>query len=98
MESKAEYHLDITPADVWADYAKALDMDDLEPYDPSWKSCNELAEIAAQGGVMISPKTVETQAKRAVAAGTMERQWQMRETTGGPRRMAVYRVVKHDSK
>jgi len=93
-EREPERQLDITEGDVWADFRAAMQMDSVMPYDPSWKSLQEIADIATENGVSISRKTVEGQAKRAVAEGRMERQWQMRETTAGPRRLTVYRVVK----
>ena len=93
---QAEPHeLPITPADVWADYSAALELDVVQPFDASWKSVYEIMALAAASGLTISRKTAQVQAQRAVAAGRMERQWQMRETTAGPRRMVVYRVVEN---
>ena len=85
--------LPITTADIWADYSAALELDAVQPFDASWKSVYEIMALAADCGLTISRKTAQVQAQRAIAAGRMERQWQMRETTAGPRRMVVYRVV-----
>jgi len=92
VESKAEYQLDITEADVWADFRVAMQAD-VEEYDPAWKSAQELGKA-----LNMPYKTAYGHARDAIERGDMESQWQYRGAGSSRRRVRVYRVVKHDSK
>ena len=94
MAGKRE--LDITQADVWADFREALGYDDIQPFDASFKTLKELIEGLAENGLTLGAKAMQQSCDRAVSAGRMERQWQMRPTAIGQRRMGVYRVVRGD--
>ena len=50
----------------------------------------------AERGISRGLKALQASTNRAVLAGRMERQWQMRPTAVGQRKMAVYRVVKEE--